>query len=113
VAARQEWDATEEKVSSMVAEAAMANQQWEAIEEHCVCLVQELTFLSIRGSELCITMTCSPKRTLCTRECTLQRPGKLKWPHSSSCFGRGCLWPPNPLSAIWSWMFPKRVLLER
>jgi hypothetical protein len=26
VAARQEWDATEEKVSSMVAEAAMANQ---------------------------------------------------------------------------------------
>jgi hypothetical protein len=60
VAMRREWDAAEEKVSSLVTEMAMANQQQEATEEQCWCLAQELTFLSIRGSELCITVIGSP-----------------------------------------------------
>jgi hypothetical protein len=55
-----EQHAVEEKVSSMATEADVANQQWEATEEQCKCLAQELTFLSIRGSELCITVTGSP-----------------------------------------------------
>jgi uncharacterized protein (DUF3084 family) len=60
VAARRERDVAEEKVSCLATEAAMANQQWEATKEQCGHLAQELTFLSIRGSELCITMTGSP-----------------------------------------------------
>jgi hypothetical protein len=45
-----------------VTEAAVANQQQEATEEQCGCQAQELTLLSIRGSELCITVTGSLPR---------------------------------------------------
>jgi hypothetical protein len=62
VAAHREWDVAEEKVLSLATEAAMANQQQEATEEQCGRLAQELTFLSIRGSELCITVTGSLMR---------------------------------------------------
>jgi hypothetical protein len=57
VAVRRERDVAEEKVSSMAIEAVVANQQQEAIKEQCGRLARELTFLSIRGSELCITVT--------------------------------------------------------
>jgi small ligand-binding sensory domain FIST len=57
VAARREWDVAEEKVSSLATKAAVANQQQEATEEQCRRLAQELTLLSIRVSELFITMT--------------------------------------------------------
>jgi hypothetical protein len=50
----------EEKTLSLVAEVAMANQQWEATEEQCERLVHELTLLSIRGYEQCITITVAP-----------------------------------------------------
>jgi hypothetical protein len=59
---RQEWDAVEEKVSSLATEAAVANQHREATEEQCGRLAQELTFLSIKGSELCIIVIGSPPR---------------------------------------------------
>jgi hypothetical protein len=62
VAVHQERDAAEEKVSSQATEAVVANQQREVAEEQCGRLAQELTFLSIRGSELCITVTGSPLR---------------------------------------------------
>jgi hypothetical protein len=62
VDARREWDVVEEKVSSLVTKVVVANQQREATEERCGHLAQELTFLSIRGSELFIIVTGSPPR---------------------------------------------------
>jgi hypothetical protein len=41
----------------------MANQWWEATDEQYKRLVHELTLLSIRGSELCITITGAPPLT--------------------------------------------------
>jgi hypothetical protein len=46
----------------LATEAIVANQQWEATKEQCRRLAQELIFLSIRGSELCITVTGAPPR---------------------------------------------------
>jgi hypothetical protein len=60
VAAHREWDAAEVKVLTLATKIAVANQQREAAEEQCGRLAQELTFLNIRGSELCIIMTGSP-----------------------------------------------------
>jgi hypothetical protein len=45
----QARDVAEEMVSSLAAEAAVANRRWEAAEKQCERLVQELTLLSIGG----------------------------------------------------------------
>jgi hypothetical protein len=63
VTTRQAKDAVEEKILSLVSEVALANQRQEVAEEQCECLVHELTLLSIRGSELCITITGAPPLT--------------------------------------------------
>jgi hypothetical protein len=60
VTVRRAQDVAEEKVLSLAAEVAIADQRWEAPEEQCKCLAHELTLLSIRGSELCITITDAP-----------------------------------------------------
>jgi hypothetical protein len=60
---RQAKDVAEEKILSLTFEVAMANQRWEAAEEQCEHLVHELTHLSIRSSELCITITGAPPLT--------------------------------------------------
>jgi hypothetical protein len=62
VASRQERDVAEEKILSLSTEVAVANQPREAAEEWCRHLAQELTFLSIMGSELSITVTSSSSR---------------------------------------------------
>jgi hypothetical protein len=59
----QAKDAVEEKILSLVSEVALANQRQEVAEEQCERLVHELTLLSIRGSELCITITGAPPLT--------------------------------------------------
>jgi hypothetical protein len=38
----------------------MAERQHVAVEEQCECLVHELTLLSLRGSELCMSITSVP-----------------------------------------------------
>jgi hypothetical protein len=44
----------------VAAEVAMAIQRWEATEEQCERLVHELSLLSIKRSELCITISSAP-----------------------------------------------------
>jgi dihydroxyacetone kinase-like predicted kinase len=60
VAACRAWEAIEDKILSLVAKMVTADQQQEATEEQCECLLHELTLLSLRGSELCITITGAP-----------------------------------------------------
>jgi hypothetical protein len=57
VATRLAWNVAEEKISSPAAKAATTDHQREAMEEQCECLVHEFTLLSLRGFELCITIT--------------------------------------------------------
>jgi hypothetical protein len=45
---------------SLTARTTVVDQQWEMVEEQCERLVHDLTLLSVRGSELCNTITSSP-----------------------------------------------------
>jgi hypothetical protein len=53
----------EEKILGLKFEVATANQWRKSIKEWCERLVHMLTLLSIRGSELCITITGAPPLT--------------------------------------------------
>jgi hypothetical protein len=50
--ALQPWDAAEAKLPSLVDKADATDQRWEGVEEQCKHLVNELTLLQLRGSEL-------------------------------------------------------------
>jgi dGTP triphosphohydrolase len=88
VATRPAQDATKEKFPSVAAQAVMAHRRWEATEEQCECLVHELTLMSLRGSELCMTITSAPLLPPCTRECTSRWPNTPRWLRGYSRFGR-------------------------
>jgi hypothetical protein len=49
VTMHQARDVAEEMVSSLAAEAAVANRRWEATEEQCEHVAHELTLLTIGG----------------------------------------------------------------
>jgi hypothetical protein len=98
VAAHRKWDVAEEMVLSLVTKAVVANQQWEAAEEQCGRLAQELTFLSIRGSELCSTMIGSlPRAPLHEGMCFVEAWHTEVASEFSVLWVRQCLWPPSPL----------------
>jgi hypothetical protein len=71
LAACQAREAVEEKLPSLVDNAAAADRRWVATEKQCKRLVNELTLLHLRESELCMTTTRAPQRPPCTRECDL------------------------------------------
>jgi hypothetical protein len=58
--ARQAWDAAEVKLLGLVDKAAAADRWQEEAEGQCEALVDELTLLQIRGSELYLTIVGSP-----------------------------------------------------
>jgi hypothetical protein len=62
-AMRQAQDAAEGKFLSLLALAAVGEWPGAAVEEQCKCLVHELTLLSLRGSELCMTIIGAPPLT--------------------------------------------------
>jgi hypothetical protein len=100
-------------MSSLAAKMAVADQRREATEEQCERQVHELTLLSLRGSELCITITDAPPLAPSTRGCALQWPSTPRWLPGYPRFGWWCLWPPNPFSGTCPLMLPRRVLQER
>jgi hypothetical protein len=60
MAKRRARDAAKEQVLSLAAKLATANLPREATEEQCERRVHELTLLSLRGFEKCITITGAP-----------------------------------------------------
>jgi hypothetical protein len=62
VAAHRAREMTKEKFLSLSAKPVKDERRWVAIEEQCECLVHELTLLSLRGSELCMTITGAPSQ---------------------------------------------------
>jgi uncharacterized protein YigA (DUF484 family) len=58
--ARQAWDAAEAELPNLVDKAATSDRRWERAKRQCECLVEELTLLQIRGSELCLTIVGAP-----------------------------------------------------
>jgi hypothetical protein len=72
MAACQAQDVAEGKFLSLSAQVAVAEWQRVAAEEQCEHLVHELTFSSLRGSELCMTITGARRQCPYTRECGLR-----------------------------------------
>jgi hypothetical protein len=58
--ARRAWDVGEEKIPSLAAKMVAPDQHQEATEEQCEHLVHDLTFLSLSGSVLWMTITGAP-----------------------------------------------------
>jgi hypothetical protein len=48
----------------LVDKAATADQRWKEAEGRCKCLFEELTFLWLKGSELCLTIVCVSSQDL-------------------------------------------------
>jgi hypothetical protein len=57
VATRRARDVAEEKFLSLSSNADATVRRQEVVEEQCKRLVHELTLLSLRGPELCMTIT--------------------------------------------------------
>jgi hypothetical protein len=113
MATRQARDVAEEKLLSLMAHVAVTDHQWEAGEDQCGHLAHKIILLSLKGSELCMTITDAPPLNPYTRECALQWPYTPRWPHGSPRFGRRCPWSPSPYSGACPLMSLKQVLWER
>jgi hypothetical protein len=109
----QAQDVAEEKLLSLTAHVAVTDCRWEAAEDQCGHLADKINLLSLKGFELCMTITGAPPLNPYMRECALQRPNTPRWPHGSPRFGRRCPWLPSPYLGACPLMSLKQVLWER
>jgi hypothetical protein len=113
VATRQAQDVAKEKFLSLVSKAATAEWRWVATEEQCERLVHELTLMSLKGSELCMTITSTlPQAPLPERICSAVAQ------HTEVAMRLSALWGAESLAAQFvlgacTLMLPKGVLWER
>jgi hypothetical protein len=109
----QAWDAAEEKILSLEEKTTMAEQRGVAVEEQCERLVHELTLMSLKGSELCMTITSTlPQAPLPEGMCSAVAQ------HTEVAMRLSALWGAESLAAQFvlgacTLMLPKGVLWER